>query len=134
MIFVDSDIFLDTILIRMPHAVSADQLFFQNGKVGLQLATSAHCLSNVYYFARKTNNKDFAKSLIADLLKTIKVFAVEESHLIQASTSSISDFEDAVQHAVAVANNCRYLITRNLSDYKHAELPVLTAEQFLNTL
>lgn len=124
MIFVDSDIFLDTILIRMPHASFADKLLsLQSRENAIQLATSAHCLLNVYYFTRKANSSSFAKSVIADLMRTIKVFPVSDKHLEAAVTSSITDFEDAVQHAVAVSNHCDTIITRNLKHYNMRSCP-----------
>ncbi|MBE7175922.1 MAG: PIN domain-containing protein [Mucilaginibacter polytrichastri] len=132
MIFIDSDIILDTALRRVPFAHFADELFNQAKEINL--GTSAHCLLNVYYLGRRSFGSTATRGMIGNLIQQVRVFPVDESHLSTALVSRISDFEDAVQHAVAVANNCRYLITRNLSDYKHAELPVLTAEQFLNTL
>lgn len=40
---------------------------------------------------------------------------------------------DAVQYTVALTNHCDIIITRNLKDYKHSQLPVMTAEQYLKT-
>jgi hypothetical protein len=48
--------------------------------------------------------------------------------------SSFADFEDAVQYYAAISAKADAIITRNTKDYKHASIPVLTAEQFLKTL
>ena len=45
-----------------------------------------------------------------------------------------NDFEDNIQIHAAQKNSCDYIITRNIKDYKHSAIPVLTAEQFLETL
>ena len=40
-------------------------------------------------------------------------------------------FEDGLQYFTAIENNLKTLLTRNLKDYKTAEITVMTAEQFL---
>jgi len=49
-----------------------------------------------------------------------------------ALNSDFSDFEDAIQYYSALENNIDVLITRNLKDYKKAQISVLTAHDFLN--
>ncbi len=36
-----------------------------------------------------------------------------------------------MQYFTATENNIKLLLTRNLKDYKNAEIPVMTAEQFI---
>jgi predicted nucleic acid-binding protein len=45
--------------------------------------------------------------------------------------SDFGDFEDAIQYYCAIENGIKVLITRNLKDFKHARIPVLTAEEFV---
>jgi len=47
-----------------------------------------------------------------------------------ALNSDFSDFEDAIQYFVAIENKIQVLITRNLKDYKTANISIMTAEQF----
>ena len=48
-----------------------------------------------------------------------------------ALSSDFKDFEDGMQYYTAIENNIKTLLTRNLKDYKSAEIAVMTAEQFL---
>jgi hypothetical protein len=48
-----------------------------------------------------------------------------------ALNSDFGDFEDAIQYYCAIENGIKVLITRNLKDFKHARIPVLTAEEFV---
>jgi len=41
------------------------------------------------------------------------------------------DFEDGIQYFTAVENGSPVLLTRNLKDYKAAEIPVMTAESYI---
>ena len=43
----------------------------------------------------------------------------------------ITDFEDALQMASAVAGRVDIFLTRNLADFSHCEMAVMTPEQFL---
>ena len=71
---------------------------------------------------------------IADLLKLVSVCPITQSCLVQALGLPFVDFEDAVQHASAVASGLDAIVTRNLSDYKNATLPVFSPTDFLNKL
>ena len=52
--------------------------------------------------------------------------------IVELSLSSdFKDFEDGLQYFTAIENNIKTLLTRNLKDYKTAEIPVMTAEQYL---
>ena len=59
------------------------------------------------------------------------VLAVTDKVIELSLSSDFRDFEDALQYFTAIENNIKTLLTRNLKDYKHAEISVLTAEQFL---
>lgn len=132
-LFIDSDIILDSVLKR-PQFVEHANRVLRLISNDLICCTSSHCLMNVFYINRKAESNLIAKQKLSLLLDHLTVFDVTEAHLRSAVTSAITDFEDAVQHEVAKTYQCDYIITRNLPDYKHAELPVLTAEQYLTTL
>jgi predicted nucleic acid-binding protein len=53
------------------------------------------------------------------------------SVLDKALSSSISDFEDAVQFYTAVYSDADYIITRNVKDFPQDSIPVLTPTEFL---
>jgi hypothetical protein len=52
----------------------------------------------------------------------------------EAYKLAFADYEDAVQHASAVANGLDTIVTRDLNDYKNATLPVFSPTDFLNKL
>jgi len=49
-----------------------------------------------------------------------------------ALNSEFDDFEDAIQYFSALQNEIEILLTRNLKDYKKAQITVLTAQDFIN--
>jgi predicted nucleic acid-binding protein len=61
----------------------------------------------------------------------VEVVPVDDKVIELALNSDFKDFEDAVQYYCAIENGIKVLITRNLKDFKHAKIPVLTAEEFM---
>ncbi len=50
-----------------------------------------------------------------------------------ALSTDFKDFEDSIQYFTATEENIKILLTRNLKDYKSADISVMTAEQFLKS-
>ena len=61
----------------------------------------------------------------------VTVLPVTDKTVELALSSDFKDFEDALQYFTAIENNVKTLLTRNLKDYKTAEITVMTAEQYL---
>jgi len=100
----------------------------------IKLVTSALVIANVHYFLRKHTNKSIAKVLVKEITKLFGILSFEEEHILLAVDSDHADLEDSFQYYIALQNNCDTIITRNIKDYKHATIPVVTAEQFLRTI
>lgn len=75
-----------------------------------------------------------ARAPIKLLSDNLRIIAEDEQVVAQAIVSDFADFEDAVQYYSAANAKADAIITRNIKDYKHATLPVLTAEQFLRSI
>lgn len=62
------------------------------------------------------------------LIKTI-------TELVRALKSSFSDFEDSIQYASALTiDGIDIIITRNIKDFRHSDLAVMTPDSFLKML
>ena len=48
-----------------------------------------------------------------------------------ALASDFKDFEDAMQYYTALENGLDIVITRNKRDFKNINLPILTAQEYL---
>jgi predicted nucleic acid-binding protein len=130
-VFVDSDVILDLLLAREPHAASATQLFalFQDGK--LEGFISPVILSNLFYILRQGMPAMEARATLRKLRLLLRVLAVDEETIDRALASSFSDFEDAIQYYTAVAHEMSALVTRNKKHYRDAKIPILDAEGYL---
>lgn len=133
-IFIDSDVILDLVLDRAPFAEFSEKIFSLPAKIGVQLFTSSLVIANAYYFARKQNGKKVANNIITELKFELTVLPVGIDAIDFALNGTFNGFEDGIQFYTAKHNQCSIILTRNLSDYKKASLPVMTAEQYLVTI
>jgi len=49
-----------------------------------------------------------------------------------ALASKFEDFEDAILYEAACHAGAKYIVTRNLSDFKESKLPVFEPGEFIN--
>jgi predicted nucleic acid-binding protein len=133
-LFIDTDIILDLLTAREPFYNYAATLFSLADKNKIELYVSSLSFSNLNYILSKQFTAIQAKRLLLKFKTLVKVLAVDEKITALALSSDFRDFEDALQYYTATANNIKMLITRNIKDYKQADIPVMTAEQFLKSL
>lgn len=132
-VFLDSDIILDAILRRVPFYLAAINLMELAHDNRIKIYTSAVAFVNVNYFLNKAKIDNRIDVLI-QLRSILDIIEVNATIIDHSLSSTFADFEDAVQYYAAVSANADYIITRNTKDYTHSTIPVLTAEQFLQTL
>ncbi|MGB5637054.1 MAG: PIN domain-containing protein [Waterburya sp.] len=81
---------------------------------------------------RKVAGRVVAQNAIAQILSDLNICAVDLNILKQAPALNFEDFEDAVQYACAVVHNLDAIVTRDLSGFVNAEIPVVLPENFDN--
>lgn len=131
-IFIDSDILLDVFFNRKPYSQYAIELFDIELKENFSLYTSALVMANLYYIITKQRDKNYANECLAILLKYIQILPMEVDAVEYGLTNKFADFEDAIQYHIAKKSRCTKILSRNLKDYKHSSIPVMTAEHFFN--
>jgi predicted nucleic acid-binding protein len=113
---------------------AATQLFELHEQGRFDIFVAAITLINVFYVTRKNKGLDTARRAVDELLAKVGVCPLDQQILEQARKAAFKDYEDAVQHASAVASGLEAIITRNLSDYKTATLAVFSPTDFLAKL
>ena len=131
-ILFDTDVILDVLLARAPHAISSSQLLnlVDKGKIeGLVCATT---VTTVCYLASKSVGRRRASKAIRELLGIFDVAMVDKLVLDSALRSAINDFEDAVVHESARSANATGIVTRNTKDFRRATLTIFSPQELLN--
>jgi predicted nucleic acid-binding protein len=130
-IFVDSDIVLDLLTGRAPHHLSAAALFSLAEKGKVSIYVSSLTFANVHYVLSRQLNNEKARNILATFKTLVTVLPVDDIIVERALSSEFKDFEDALQYHTALENRLNILLTRNLKDYKKAQIQVFTAQQYL---
>jgi predicted nucleic acid-binding protein len=129
-VFIDTDIILDVALAREP--------FFPSSKLILAMAennlilgnVSYNCIANVYYILRKSGGDFAAREFISSLIGYLTVISINHQNVIDALKSKFYDFEDALQNYSAIENQCEFIVTRNVNDYKNSNIKVMLPNVF----
>ena len=133
-IFTDTDIILDVITGRMPFSVEASSLFTLIEEDQIKSSTSSLTFSNVYYVLRKYTSHMRVVSRLKELSELLQIMNVDDTIIKRALQSGFKDFEDAIQYQTALSDpDIDVIVTRNIKDYKKAELPVMSPETFIKT-
>lgn len=122
----DTDVLLDVALTRTPHLGSSTIAlnFMQQGPEEAFIAW--HTASNLYYNARKALGGLPARAFVSGLLDFVQVAPTSTEDLRYALSLPMTDFEDAMQVAAALACDADYVVTRNERDFAQSPIPALT--------
>lgn len=131
-VFVDTDIIYDLLAEREPFYTSAAYLFTLADEGKIQVYISALSLANIHYLLSKKTTEEESKEILRKFKVLVHVAPLTEKVIDLALNSEFSDFEDAIQYFSALQNDIEVLITRNLKDYRKAQITVLTAQDYIN--
>lgn len=129
-VLIDLNIILDFLNKRNFHQEAAKLINLCVEKK-LEGYICAHEVTTLSYFLLK-QEKYTAKVIntITMLLDIFNVIPLDEIILRDSLISPIADYEDAVIEVSSVKTNINYIISRNISDFKHSRIPTYTPEQF----
>ncbi|MBK7968518.1 MAG: PIN domain-containing protein [Bacteroidetes bacterium] len=130
-VFVDTDIILDLLAGREPYYQYAAKLFSLADSGKLEICVSSLTFSNLNYILSKQFSVAQARKKLLTFKTLVTVLSVNEKVVDLALNADFKDFEDALQYFTATEFKVTTLLTRNLKDYKKAEIAVLSAEQYL---
>lgn len=134
MILLDTDVLIDVALDRRPFADPASALFDRIEQSRTKAFVAWHSVSNLYYIVAPARGGVRTRDFILELTRFVDVAATGTEAIRYAVELPLADFEDAMQ--VASARNCgaRYIVTRNLADYKHSPIPAINPQEALGRL
>ena len=130
-LFVDTDIILDLLSSRQPFYDHAANLFSKADLGEIEIFVSSLAFANLNYILSKQYSADQARKKLIKFKTLVTVLPVNDKTIDLALSSDFKDFEDGIQYFTAIEKGLKILLTRNLKDFKAAEISVMTAEQYL---
>ncbi len=130
-LYLDTNIILDLIEERKPFYKYAQSIFSRKDKNLICLYTSSLNFANLHFIISKKTNKENATNALLKLKTLIDILPLDEKIIQLSLASGFNDFEDAIQYYTAIEHHIPVLITRDIKDYKKANISVMTSEQYL---
>lgn len=132
-VFVDTNVMVDLLARREPFYTDAARLFSLVDVGKCVAAVAAVSFSTTAYLLEKRLSYEELAHTLRQFASIVEIAAVDE-RAVRKSLSATSDFrdiEDAMQHYAAVQSGCDAIITRNVKDFVHADIPVFLPGEFL---
>lgn len=133
-VLFDTNIVLDFLLERELFLPEALALFTAHDEKKIDAFVSAITPVNIFYIIRKEAGLQKAVEAVTAILDTLGVCFFDKKILQDAAQLPVTDYEDAVQIAAAIAANLDVIVTRDLKDYKNSPLLVYSPSDFLALL
>lgn len=139
-IFLDTNVILDWLLQRENcYFKEAKEIIYFAESKKIHIFISQGSLYTITYLLEKTLKNNFElRTIIKQLLKSIKIQSAKQTQFLKAIDNGINDLEDAFQLEIASSNSdIDYFITGNLKDFKNytkSSLKILNPAQILDQI
>lgn len=133
-ILLDTNILLDYILTREPFYDNAKKIILAciNGTVKACIA--AHSISNMFFILRREYESKERRKLLLNICKIFDIEGIDKEKLISGlENDDFFDFEDCLQMECAKAYKAKYIVTRNIADYKMSEIKTILPKDYLRS-
>lgn len=133
-LFLDTNIIIDLLSERQPFYTEAALIFSLADKKELELSVSALSFATTNYILLQSKKSEEAKQILRKLKLIVKILSLDDKIVeLALNDGDFKDFEDGLQYYTALENGHDSIITRNLKDFKKSRIPVMTADQYLQT-
>ena len=132
---MDANVAIDLMCERYPWFEDAIKLFSiaERGKIELYCSSLTLATASYVMETRKMKHEEILET-ISHFCQICTPTTVDANVVQQAIHSSFLDFEDALQYFSAQTVNADIIITRNLKDFAQSQIPVMTAEDYLESI
>jgi predicted nucleic acid-binding protein len=132
--FLDTNVMLDFLGEREPFYLSAAKIATLADKGKIEIVVSALSYATVSYFLTKFGGIEMTKDKLRKFKVISKICELDEKIIEKGLNSDFSDYEDSLQYFSSLRQDCDILLTRNVKDFKDAQILVMTPDEFLNSL
>lgn len=134
-VFIDTNILVDVFAKREPFVDNSLKIYNLGVTSKIKLFTSSNTITTLHYILRKTISEEKTRFAIEHVIEYFSIIPVDTNIIKKSLKSNHKDFEDAIQIVSAQSINDMFcIVTRDLKDYKFAQINVFTPDEFLNKL
>ena len=134
---VDTNIIIDVLQKREPWCGAWKKIFLAIANKQVIGCLTAKQIADIHYFSRKQfkeqeNVDKKCRTVITKLLALFELLDTLGIDCQDAIAIESNDYEDAIMISTAVRSSVDAIITRDKSHYRHAPIPIYTADEFVN--
>jgi len=133
-VLFDTNVILDVLLDRKPFSNDSAQLMSKVECAEIHGFLCATTVTTLHYLIAKSLDSKRVIKHIRLLLSLFEVAPVNRMVVENALDRRFSDYEDAVLVESAQHAGVKYIITRNMKDFKKSPIPTFTPSSFLHAL
>lgn len=131
-ILIDTNIVLDVLLHRTDFFDASYNVLKLSSLDKVEILITANAITDIYYILHRANkDAEKSKEAIVQLMKLMDIADVLVSDVMNALSSKVTDFEDALVGAIAKRVKADYIITRNTKDFTNSPVPAIDPKDFL---
>ena len=133
-VLIDTDVILDFFFDRKPFSDHAAKVLSLCESGEIKGFVTSVIISNIYYLLRQTSTHEKVIEKLTQLITITEVLTTDRDVILKALNSNFKDFEDALQNYSSELNGqVDLIVTRNVKDFKHSSLGVMTPGNYLKT-
>ncbi len=130
-LLIDANILLDVLQNKEPH-VHTSSLIWKMCEVGsIEGYVTSLTVANLIYVMRKELSPEKIEEALSVFKLIFHLTDLTVSDLTDAAGMKWSDFEDAVQSAIAQRIHADCIITRNVRDFRKSPIAAFTPDEYL---
>ena len=133
-LFWDTNVMLDFLGERDPFYISAAKIATLAEKREVEIIVSALSYATISYLLTKYEGLEKTKDKLRKFKVISEICELDGVLIEKGLNSEFSDFEDSLQYFSALRTNCDIIITRNGKDFKKSQIPIMTPDEFLNSI
>ena len=132
---IDACIVIDALQNREGFCDDAQKIFLAVANKWFVGFLSAKSVTDIYYLTRHYTHSDKdARAVLNTLFQLFELMDTAGIDCRRATSSDISDYEDAVMVESAVRSGVDCIVTRNIKDYSKSPVPVYLPSDFLKLI
>ena len=130
-VLYDTNILLDVILDRAPHAKASALALDFAGQSKVEGYVAGHAVTTIAYLVQRDKGVAEAKKALVHMLSKLRVSPITDASVRMALAMDFQDLEDAVCTASAQEAGCTAIVTRNPQHFRKSVVPALLPEAFI---
>jgi predicted nucleic acid-binding protein len=130
-VLLDINVILDSMLQRSPWHTEADAIMHAAAQGQVTCVTTPLSLATIFYVGVGTSA---ARVGIRKYLAACEILPIDKQTLLDADLLLGNDFEDNILIAAAVRDSLDAIVTRNVNDFSHSPICVMSPVELLQRL